>query len=52
MIVAVRSADTSQESIQEEIKMWNVSGVACESGYLALPIGASKHPPFQFFGMS
>lgn len=42
VLVAVRNRDMSEESIQQETKTWNVSGVKCESGYQALPIGTPK----------
>jgi len=39
----------SEESVQQEPKTWNVSGVTCKSGYRALPIGTPKRPYIQFF---
>jgi hypothetical protein len=42
LLVAVRGLDKSAESILEEAKMWNVSGVACKRGYPCLPIGTPK----------
>lgn len=48
VLVAVRSRDISEESVQQETKTWNVAGVTCESGYQALPIGTPKHSWIQF----
>jgi hypothetical protein len=49
VLVAIRSRDMSEESVQQETKTWNVSGAKRKSGFHALPFGISKHPPFQFF---
>jgi hypothetical protein len=48
VLVAVRNRDTTQESIEQEKKIWNVSGIKCEGGYQALPIGTPKHSWIQF----
>jgi len=50
ILVAVRSRDMSEESVQLEPKTWDVSGVQCNSGYRALPIGTPKHSWIHFAG--
>ncbi len=47
VLVAVRSRDMSAESLEQEKKAWNVSGVKCKRGNQALPIGAPKNSAFQ-----
>jgi hypothetical protein len=42
LLVAVRSRDTSAESIQREKESWKVSGITCKRRYSALPIGSPK----------
>jgi hypothetical protein len=49
VLVAVRSRDMSEESLQQETKTWKVSGIKCKSGYQALPIGTPKRSSIQFF---
>lgn len=44
-LVALRSRDTSPESIQSEKKEWNVSGVKCERGYRAVLVVDGDSPP-------
>jgi len=48
LLVAVRNRDISGETVQQESKTWNVSGVKCKSGHRALPIGEPKLA--RFFG--
>jgi hypothetical protein len=52
VLVAVRNLDISAESLEQEKKTWNVSGVKCKNGYQALPIGTPKRSSFQFFAGS
>jgi len=42
VLVAVRNRDRSEQAIHEEVKEWNVSGITCERGFRALPIGTAK----------
>lgn len=48
LLVAVRNRDVSEESIQQEVRTWNVAGVTCARGYLALPMGTPKSAWIQF----
>ena len=50
VLVAVRNRDMSEESFQQETKTWDVSGITCERGYQALPIGTPKQSGIQFLG--
>jgi len=49
LLVAVRSRDMTEESLQREPKEWNVSGIMCKGGFQALPIGTPKRSSIQFF---
>jgi|SRR5579872_1370908 len=48
-LIAVRNRDISEESIQQEMKMWNVSAVKCKGGRRALPMGTPKRSWIQPF---
>jgi hypothetical protein len=48
-LIAVRNRDITEESIQQELKTWNVSGVKCKSNRKALPIGTVKRSWIQPF---
>lgn len=50
-LVAVRNRDISAEATREEAKGWDVSGVRCESGHPALPVGTGKNCPSQYFSL-
>jgi hypothetical protein len=52
VLVAVRNRDRSEESVLEERKAWNVSGITCKRGYQALPIGTPKPSWIQFSARS
>jgi hypothetical protein len=48
-LIAARNRDITEESIQQELKTWNVSGVKCKSNRKTLPIGTPKHSWIQPF---
>lgn len=49
VLVAVRSHDTTQESIHQERSTWNVSGIKCKRGFRTLPFGTPKQSYIQPF---